>query len=155
MSAITAPPITKSIVVPVTTTGAYATLETVGALLTVNNAPRSGILQSVVLADKDAQSAALDLVLFSANPTASTLTDNAALSVADADALKVIGHVRITAANYMALAASCVATVNNIGLAFALDGSTLYAALMTNGSTPTYATSATALQLTLNFIPDA
>lgn len=122
----------------------YASGDAVGGLMTFSNAlikySKSGLLQSVVVSDLAKQSAALSLILFKENPSATTVTDNAALDIADADITKIIGSVPVAAADYVALNDSSVATVRNVGLGLSVDSevSTLYGVLVTTG-TPTYA----------------
>ncbi len=122
----------------------YASGDAVGGLMTFSNAlipySKSGLLQSIVISDLAKQSGALSLILFKANPSATTFTDNAALDIDDSDIAKVIGAIPIAAADYVALNDSAFATVRNVGLGLSVDSevSTLYGALITTG-TPTYA----------------
>src|SRR3989304_1929899 len=63
------------------------------------NSARAGeawVVENVVVSDLAAQSANMDLLLFDADPSATTFTDNAALDVADADLVKLVGFVMIT-----------------------------------------------------------
>lgn len=122
----------------------YASGDAVGGLMTFSNAlikySKSGLLQSVVISDLAKQSAALSLVIFKDNPSSTTITDNAALDIADGDITKIIGAVPVVAGDYVALNDSSFATVRNVGLALSVDTevSTLYGVLITTG-TPTYA----------------
>jgi hypothetical protein len=146
-------------VTPTIDTNIYASGDLVGTKLTLSNALRAqtgrGRIVSVTLVDQAKQSAALDVVFFNANPSGTTFTDNAALDVADADALKYAGHVSIVAGNYAAFADNSAATVVVSGAGIqvtATDSSTLYACLVSR-ATPTYA-AATDLQLTVGIVQD-
>ncbi|MCW1839431.1 hypothetical protein [Prosthecomicrobium hirschii] len=86
---------------PATSTSAYASGDVLGAKMQLAGAIRvpagSGFLQDLTVAMKtNALTAALDAVLFRADPSGSTFTDNAALSVVAADLDKVIGVINLT-----------------------------------------------------------
>ena len=122
---------------------AYAAGDAIGTLLSFANAVRvsggSGLIEAVVVADKAKQSAAMDLLLLDANPGGTTITDNAALTVADADLVKCVGVIPITAEDYHALVDNSVASIRNLGAAFQVaSGTTLYGVLVARG-TPTFA----------------
>ncbi len=127
-------------VTPVVSSGtAYAAGDAVGGLLSFANAVRvaagSGVIRSLVLADKGKQSADLDLLLFDANPGGTTVTDNAGLTVADADLITCLGVIPIPAEAYVDLADNSVASVRDIGLGFKLpSGTTLYGILVARGT---------------------
>lgn len=87
-------------VTPTVTSGAYSAGDIVGALMTfalsrVADAPVT--IDRVQVTVKAAVTSSLTLVLFSADPTATTKTDNAAYSLNAADAFKVIASIPITA----------------------------------------------------------
>lgn len=138
-------------ITPTISTGAYTAGDNVGgkmSLTPVAMEPRTGTIMSVTVADLAKQSAAIDILLFDSDPSATTFTDNAALDVADADLLKAIGVIRVAANDYVGLADNSVACVKDINLPFKLSGTdTLYATMVTSG-TPTYAA---ATDLTLTF----
>lgn len=97
----------------------------------------SGIIQSIYIHDLSKQSIALDVVIFSQNPTGTTFTDNGALDVADADLPKV-RVVSIVAADYAAFADNSVATKMGINLPFKTSqNGDLWFCLVTRGA-PTY-----------------
>lgn len=144
---------------PAVDTNIYASGDLVGTKITLTSATRvatgRGRVVSVTLVDQAKQSAAIDVVFFNADPSGTTFTDNAALDVADADALKFAGHVSIVAGNYAAFADNSAATVAVSGMGIAVqptDGQTLYACLVSRG-TPTYA-AATDLKLSVGIIQD-
>lgn len=120
---------------------AYSSGDVMGALLTFSNVARvaagSGLLQSVTLNFKSAQTAATDFVWCGGdNPTGTTLTDNAAVAVAAADYNKCrVVHVT----DCTSLGTPSVCTADNLAFPFALtSGTTGYGFLVTRG-TPTLA----------------
>lgn len=135
-------------VTPAIETGAYASGDLIGELLTLSSvlhkpsgvglARRGGMIQHVLLMDAAKQDVAIDVVFFSANPAATTFTDNAALDIDDADLDKIIGVVSLT--TYFDFADSAVAQALNLALPFVADESAtdLYACLVARGA-PTYA----------------
>lgn len=120
---------------------AYASGDVMGGLLTFANAARvsagSGLLQSVTLNFKSAQTAATDFVWCGGNnPTGTTLTDNAAVAVAAADYNKCrVIHVT----DCTSLGTPSVCAADNLAFPFSLaSGTTGYGFLVTRG-TPTLA----------------
>lgn len=95
-----------------------------------------GIMQSVTLADYAKQSAAVDLVFFESNPSGTTVTDNSALDIADAD-LPYAFVVSITASDYAAFGASSLASVNP-SKAFKLNATSVLYCIPVSRGTPTY-----------------
>jgi hypothetical protein len=125
----------------VTASSAYASGNAVGGLITVSNVARvsagSGLIQSVIIDTKSAQTTSTDLVLFNANPSGSTCTDKTAFSVAAADFDKIIGVAHVT--DWTSLGTPSVGQAQNLAMPFALaSGATVYACLVTRG-TPTFA----------------
>ncbi|HEC61436.1 hypothetical protein LCGC14_0705690 [marine sediment metagenome] len=142
------------VVAPVADTSIYAAGDLIGGKLTLSPvvvaAASGGVIQTVVLVDQADQKSAIDIVFFGADPTGTTFTDQAALDVADADNLNIVGVVSIGASDYVSFNDNALATVRP-SLAFKLDkGVAMYAALVCRG-TPTYA-AATDLQLTVTLI---
>lgn len=134
----------------------YATGDLVGGKLSLveagRSSPNTGLIHSVVIRDQANQKVAFDVVFFSADPTGTTFTENAALDVADADLAKVLGVVQVVASDYVTLSDNAVATRSGLGLPYELGGSTLYAALITRGA-PTFA-AATDLSLAVGLLQD-
>jgi len=122
-------------------TNAYATGDVLAATQALASAFRSadgtGILQSIVLVDKDDQGAALDLVILKAD--VSIGTENAAVSISDANADSVLGIISVSAGDWIDLGGCRVATLRGLGLVVkAATGTTsLYVALISRGS-PTH-----------------
>jgi hypothetical protein len=59
------------------------------------------IVQSVFILDKDAQAAALDILFL--NSLVTIGTENAAVSVSDANALRICGAINVVAGDYISL----------------------------------------------------
>lgn len=132
---------------PTLDTAAYATGDCMGTKMTFLSAARpafqSGRVVAVSIVDLGGQSAALDVVLFSDNPTGTTFTDNNAIAIADADFSKIITTITFAASDYKVLASS--KSFGRVILAapvpFVLAGTTMYAILVSRGS-PDYVTAA-------------
>ena len=134
---------------------AYSSGDLIGGKLSLANAIRvaglGGTITNAILTDKGKQNAAIDIVLFSTDPTNTTFTDNGVLTIADADLINIIGVIPVT--SYASFNDNSVGYINNVAIPFKLaSGTTLYACLVSRG-TPTY-TSTSDLQLTLGIIPD-
>ena len=122
----------------------YASGDSIGGLITLSNvAPQtnvnnagSGKINSAVIADKAAQSANIDVVFFDSNPSATTVTDNVALTIADADLTKIIGVIALT--THKTFVNNSVSVAQDQSIPFNLgNASTLYAILVAR-STPTF-----------------
>lgn len=137
-----------------TTTLAYSLGDNIGGLLTLTNAvllsAGGGIIQNVGIYDAAAQSAAIDVVFFVANPSSTTFTDNGALTVNAADGPSIVGIAHVT--DWSTFAASSFGQALNLGINFDLSiGTSLYVALISRG-TPTYATNS--LTLNVEILPN-
>lgn len=97
----------------------------------------SGIIQSVGIMDRAKQSVTLELALFTAEPTATTFTDQAAFDPADADLLNMIGVVPV--ADWHAFSDNSWGQALNLALPFivAQGSNSLWGALICRGA-PTY-----------------
>lgn len=140
--------------ITVSTSPAYTAGDSIGGKITLTNAVRiSGgitLLQSVMILDRANQRATGTILLFDADPTVATITDNAAF-VFSTDDLKVIATVPVNASDYVAINSKAVATLRNIGAEVrAMSGRNLFAAFVVT-STPTFA-AATDLQMEFGFI---
>lgn len=134
----------KSLTVnPTVDTSAYATGDLVSPLMTftaIAGLSRAIKIMTALIKDKANQKLALDLVLFKANPTASTFTLNAAVAIHASDLDKVCGVVSFVAGDYEAFNANAVAHKSGLHIAVQLDGADLYGILVAR-SAPTYAAS--------------
>jgi hypothetical protein len=122
---------------PTVSTAAYAAGDVVGTKMTFAGATRlaagSADVYQVLIACKSAQTGVnLDLLLFSADPTNSTFTDNAALAVAVADFDKLFGVVHITDWTNLGTPSVAQAFADNIFKLAA--GNTIYAVLVTRSA---------------------
>ncbi len=135
---------------PVADTSIYASGDLIGGKLTFTNAVRTaaptGYVVSITITDLAAQSADLDLVLFSSDPTATTFTDQSAFDVADADISKVLGVVSFASGSRYAWVDNGVKHTASLLIpvkgetSAGLPSSTIYGALVSRG-TPTFASS--------------
>jgi hypothetical protein len=143
-------------VVPTITAGAYSAGEIVGGELTLTNAMRkvsgTGVLHSLTLFDADNEGAAMEVMLFDANPTG-TYTDNNTPTWNAADEAKFLGKVSIATGDYITVNAMKMVCKTGIGLAVSANGSAdLYAVVIVPG-TPTYGTT-TDLTFRFGFLRD-
>ncbi len=133
----------ESISVPVTvsTSPAYSAGDSIGGLITISNALNrhgAGILRQLTVVDLDNHTLTGVFIFFSANPSGSTLTDNAAVSIAAADISKVIDVYAISSGGSYSEMSSGIQTFTvtpNVYLQAA--SSTLYMAIKSIG-TPTF-----------------
>lgn len=122
-------------------TDAYASGDLLGGKLTLSGVypvgPKEPYLTSIAIQDLTEQSATIDVVLFDADPSGTTFTNNAELDIADADLPKIIGIYQVS--DYHAFADSSVGIATGVAMAAKpIAGEDLYACLVSRG-TPTYA----------------
>lgn len=90
-------------VTPTISTSAYTSGDALGGEMEFAGVARvaggGGIIRGITVFDKDAESPALDLVIFHENPTGTT-TDNAAWDMSDSDGPKVAGAGSIAATDW-------------------------------------------------------
>lgn len=100
----------------------------------------TGVLSGFTLFDEDDQGIELDVVFLSAN--VSIGTENAAVSVTDANAREILGIVNVASTDWKDLGGVRVATVRNVNLPIkpAAQTQDVYVALITRG-TPTHTAS--------------
>lgn len=137
-------------VAPVTDTSIYASADVAFVPIVVSGyGSRAGIareLQSITILDEAAQGVALDLVFSQGSITLGTI--NAAVTVSDADARKIVGVVSVVAADYIALVNSSVATKRALEMILQPTDD-LYVSGIVRSGTPTFA--AGSLKLKLGF----
>jgi hypothetical protein len=142
----------------VSTTPAYTAGDCLGGKNTIAGAVRAtgfgAKLETLTIVDKGDQAAAgIDVIFFSSDPTNSTFTDNAALAMNDADAVKILGVVSVLTADWVALNGSKAATkAPNLRFTVATPGANIFCVLVARG-TPTQA-STTDIQVTLGLLQD-
>lgn len=133
----------------VTASSAYTANNEVGGLISLKPTFRAtgsgvpdsgGIVQSIRLDFKDAQTATFKAYQFSANPSASTWTDKTAPAINAADVFKVKGPITLSTAD-SGLGTHTVYQADAVARAHVASGATDYWVLVTTG-TPTFATTA-------------
>lgn len=134
---------------PTVDTGAYATGDLIGGKLTftgaLRNTTNAGYITSVLITDLAAQSADLELVLFSTNPTGTTFTDQAAFDVADADVTKIVAVIALGSTSRFNFNDNGVKYLGSLAIPLGVTpantaGTIIYGALVSRG-TPTFAAS--------------
>ena len=129
----------------------YADGDVIGNKIFIENImllfPGEATLMGITVQDLDNQSSALELILWSSNPT-TTLTDGSAIDILDADLPKHCGSANVAATDYQSYTDNAVGTVRNIGLPLGTDTQNdLWMTLVSRG-TPTYTTDGLILILT-------
>lgn len=139
-------------VTPVLDTNAYADNDVMFVAIEVPQVFDKGlarVLQSVVVLDGDDQAVDFDLVFSNATITLGTI--NAAVSISDADAAKIIGYVRLSAStDANDLVNSHLYCKTGLGLAMKGATASLWVAGVIRSGTPTY--SASGMKIKLGFI---
>jgi hypothetical protein len=130
---------------PTVTAAAYSTGFCIGGLMTFTGAarsggPGSGLVQSAVITDVSGQDSPIDLVLFSANPTASSFVDHAACAINNADLPKVIATIPVSDCHLLGTTAPGMCQGQQQAVPYTLGGgnTTIWAVNIARG-TPTYA----------------
>lgn len=140
----------------VSTSPAYTAGDSIGGKFTLTGALRvsggSGYLQSIMILDRANQKPAGTILIYNADPTNATLTDNSALSNSTDDQ-KIIASIPVAASDYTTISSKAYANLSSLGRGVkAASGTTLYASFVTT-STPTFAAT-TDLQLVFSFLLD-
>lgn len=142
---------------PTIDTAIYASGDLLGTKMTFAGAAKEGVgsgtIHTVVLSDLDKESANVDLIIFNANPSATTFTNNAALDIDDADLSKIACIISIT--THATFSDNGISYANGTNCVFEIADAatpTLYAALVVR-ATPTYTTAAD-LTLRLSILQD-
>jgi hypothetical protein len=112
----------------------------------------SALLHQVIITDVSNQKPTGQLIYFNGDPSAATLTDNAALALST-DLLKVAARVPVTSSDWATVDTKGICDISNLGRKLApTSGTSLYATFLADG-TPTLTTTS-ALQFTHKFIPE-
>lgn len=135
---------------PAVQASAYADGDVIGGKQTLTifrGANRSAMLRSILVASKSDLTVNVDVILFSSDPSGSTFTENGALSVAAADAAKVIGI--FTVSTRVDLGTPVVALLQNQATPLIGDGTTrtIWAVMVVRGSYTPGSTSDVTLRL--------
>lgn len=128
--------------ITVSTSPAYTAGDSIGGKITLANAVRvsggSSLLQSIMMLDRANQKPIGTILIFNADPSAATLTDNAAF-VFSTDDLKVVAEIPVITSDWVTINSKAVANLRNIGAVVkAASGTSLYAAFVAT-NTPTEA----------------
>lgn len=105
-------------------------------------------LMSIVVLDGDDQAQAFDLIFSNASITLGTAND--VISISDADAAKVLGHVKFVVATHSEdLINSTLFTMTNINLILQSSGASdsLWVSAVVRSGTPTYTASGMKIKL--------
>ena len=142
--------------ITVSTSPAYTAGDNVGGKITLTGvqtaAGKGVVLYSIHMLDRAAQSLGGNILLFNADPTVATITDNAAF-VFSTDDLKEIARIPFSASDFVTVNSKQVADLNFSPKVISLpSGVDLYAAIVLT-STPTFAAT-TDLQVAFGFIRD-
>lgn len=122
---------------PATSAGTYAAGNVLGTKFQFPGVARAAgaasLIQAASVLCKSANTAQIDLIVFSADPTASTFTDKVALNVAPADYDKVIGVVSLS--SWTSVGAAALGQNLAVGLPFRLPtGTSLFAVMVARGA---------------------
>lgn len=132
-------------------TSAYAAGDVLADTQVASNALRvndlGGVLQSILVVDKDDQGAAFDIYLLDAN--VSLGTENAAPSISDGDAASILARVQVNSGDYADLGGVRVADLSNLARVVKPASGTrdLYIAAVNGSGTPTFTASGLVLRL--------
>jgi hypothetical protein len=136
-------------------TDAYTAGDCVGGKVTLTDAMRviggSGVLQSLTVIDVSNTKPALELLIFNSDPTAATLTDQAAIALST-DVSKVIHRIPIYTSDYTTVASVAFADINVSKVVEAVGSKNLYLAIAATGAHDFVA--ATDLKMSFGFLQD-
>ena len=131
---------------PTISTGIYASGDCIGGKITFDDmggpdvstgrAGHGGLIQSVCLADRAKQDANIDVIIFGADPSATTFTDNGPLTIADADLDKIVAIVSLT--SYIDFVDNSFAGISGLAIPyFSNTDGNVFVAMVVRGA-PTY-----------------
>lgn len=129
--------VSVTVIPTVTASNAYGTNFVVGGLLTFANAftsTGSGILQSVVVTMKKAETSGFTFFVFNSNPSNTTWTDAQAAAINAADVAKVLPPIALSANSQLASTNFTVLSATGIGEALAPGATMLYGVLISNAA---------------------
>lgn len=141
--------------ITVTAGTAYASGDCVGGKLTLTGISRindAGVkLETIFVTDAANQKPNLKFLFFNADPTAATLTNDAALALST-DITKVIGMASVDTGDYTTISSAAFAAKNGINAVLKSTTTSVWMAILTT-STPTF-TGTTNLSVKLGFSRD-
>lgn len=146
-------------ITPTIDAGAYSAFDDIGGKFTVSDSIpihiESAAIVSARIFDKASQAHPYELFIFDQDPSASTITNNAAITMADADLTKIAGVIQFATATRFAFADNSFTAVDGLYIPVkpSAGTTTFYAALRTgSGGTPTYvSTSDITIELFLDY----
>lgn len=124
-------------------TALYATGDALGAVATFDNVPEHGVIEAIVVNDRDSENVNLDVVLF--NRSIGGTAANAAFDPTDAELNDSVGSVLVD--TWKSFSDNSQAVETNIGLPYWAPAGRLWFQCVTRGA-PTY-TASTDLQISL------
>jgi hypothetical protein len=121
--------------VTVEATPDYSSGDLVGGLLNISDIESEkkfggGLIQSVLITDLAKQDIDKDVVFFDTNPSNTTFTENAALDIADADLVNILGVAQVT--TWIDFNDNSIGQALNLAIPF--SNTALYAAIMERGT---------------------
>lgn len=141
--------------------GAYVPGNTIGGLQSIAGAARavalgSGMIYGATIVDPNRNTGQVDLLFFSANPTASAFTDKTEGNIAAADAPKVIGSLHVTDWTAYGSTGFSVGNAVNSGLVYVLGktGATVNTTLFVVPIARANMTLATGWMFNVKLLPD-
>lgn len=141
-----------------TTATAYAAGDVFGGKITLTNALRkvggTGVLQSISIVDLDNVKSPFTILIYASDPVSGTYTNDAAYTSNTTDAARVLGKVKVAAADYDTLGGDAFAMVPFTP--FVVWGNAtanLYAVIIIPSGSPTFPTTQ-AVKFTFGFLQD-
>lgn len=128
--------------ITVSTSPAYTAGDSIGGKITLASAlaRSAGVaeLRSIVILDRANQKPAGDILIFEADPTLATLTDNSAVALSTND-LNIIARIPVAASDYVTINSKAIANLSGLSrFVKSTTGTSLYAAFVVT-TTPTFA----------------
>lgn len=123
-------------ITPTVTAGGYVQNDCVGGVITVDNAPPSGTIMSIVIIDDADQGPSMEMYFFESEPDG--VADRTTFTLSDDDAGKCVGVVAVD--TWFDGVNNRTLVVDNIGMPYSHKGGNLYLMLKTvDLSSPTFA----------------
>lgn len=127
-------------VTPTITVGAYSAGDVIGGVLTFAGAAidsgGGGILQSLIIIDKDNEKAALSLLVFKETP-ASALADNAAFAWGSGDYDRLIARIDVLSSDYKTFGGDAIVNLSGLSRVYECTATSLFVYLVAE-ATPSY-----------------
>jgi hypothetical protein len=141
---VTAPDTGWDVTPTLSASGAYAAGDALGALMTLTDIAyangKSVVFQNCILNDLAEQIFTASLLIFNANPSASTITDKDPINIVDADAGKLVAVIPFTAFKDLGGFKTAMGDEMSVKATPGAASRTLWAAFMVDTGTPTLGT---------------